>query len=65
MPTSGSSNSTGDSLVRDIWGVTSIAIVGTILRLIAKFRLRQIQWDDALIVAAQVSRMEDPATSAR
>ena len=41
-------NETGMRLVRDIWGVTSVAIV-------AKIRIRQFKLDDVCMIAAQVS----------
>lgn len=47
-------NVAGERLVRDIWGITSIALLATILRVVAKIRIRQFKWDDILMVAAQV-----------
>lgn len=57
-------NETGMRLVRDIWGVTSVAIVATILRIVAKIRIRQFKLDDVCMIAAQVSsfRASCPST---
>lgn len=48
-------NDTGIRLVRDIWGVTSVAIIATILRVVAKLRIRQFRVDDICMIAALVS----------
>ncbi|KFX87770.1 hypothetical protein O988_09299 [Pseudogymnoascus sp. VKM F-3808] len=47
-------NVAGQRLVRDIRGLTSIALLATILRVVAKIRIRKFRWDDILMVAAQI-----------
>jgi hypothetical protein len=45
----------GPRLLRDIWTLTGIAILIVALRVIAKIRIRKIDWDDILMVSALVS----------
>lgn len=45
----------GPQLLRDIWGLTAVAIVILILRVVAKLRLRKFGTDDILMAFALVS----------
>ena len=45
----------GPRLLRDIWGLTAVAIVILILRVVAKLRLRKFGTDDILMAFALVS----------
>ncbi|KAJ5185396.1 hypothetical protein N7491_006736 [Penicillium cf. griseofulvum] len=42
----------GPRLLRDIWILTGISILIVVLRVIAKIRIRNIGWDDILMVSA-------------
>ncbi|OBT77257.1 hypothetical protein VF21_04112 [Pseudogymnoascus sp. 05NY08] len=54
VPSDSPPNVAGERLVRDIWAITSIALLATILRVVAKIRILQFKWDDILMVAAQI-----------
>lgn len=45
----------GPQLLRDIWGLTAVAVVILILRIIAKLRIRKFGADDILMAFALVS----------
>lgn len=45
----------GPQLLRDIWGITSVAILVIILRVVAKLRIGKFGADDVLMVSALVS----------
>lgn len=46
VPADSPPNVAGQRLVRDIWGLMSIALLATILRVVGKIRIRQFKWDD-------------------
>jgi hypothetical protein len=48
-------NDTSLGLVRDVWGMTAVAILATILRTVAKLRIRQFRLDDVCMIVALVS----------
>lgn len=55
----------GPSLLQDIWGIAGVAILIVILRLIARLRIRQLGWDDALMTYALVSDIHLPMSVLR
>lgn len=50
-----SSNDYGPQLLRDVWGLTAVAILMVILRIIAKLRIGKFGTDDLLMTFALVS----------
>jgi uncharacterized membrane protein YkgB len=45
----------GPQLLRDVWGLTAVAILVLILRIIAKLRIGKFGADDILMISALVS----------
>lgn len=45
----------GPQLLRDVWGLTAVAIIVVTLRIIAKLRIRKFGLDDSLMGFALVS----------
>lgn len=50
-----SSYNAGPQLLRDVWGLTAVAIFVFILRIVAKLRIRKFGADDILMAFALVS----------
>lgn len=54
MASDSSSHDSGPRLLQDIWGIAAVGILIVILRMIAKLRIRQLGWDDALMACPLV-----------
>ena len=58
-----SSNDRGLALVRGMWAAIAIAAFILILRVFAKFKLRQFRFDDVLMIVSWVLRSPSTRTS--
>jgi hypothetical protein len=56
LSTRDSTYNAGPQLLRDVWGLTAVAILIVILRVVAKCRIRKFGADDLLMAFALVSK---------